>query len=43
MTYPFIKRFGKNYQQIKEFNNTNKFKVINDIAVVNQLKNDKEF
>lgn len=43
MTYPFIKRFGKNYQQIKEFNNTNKFKVINDIAVVTPTNDERIF
>ena len=43
MTYPFIKRFGKNYQQFKEFNNTNKFKVINDIAVVTPINNERIF
>ena len=37
MIYNFIRRFGNNYQQIKELGIENKFHMVNGIAVVKPL------
>lgn len=43
MTFPFTKHFGQNYQKIREYGSENKFRIVENIAVVKPLNHDDDF
>ena len=39
MTYPFVTKFGKEYQRFVDSNTKNQFTTLSDIVVVKSLSN----